>query len=98
MFPGQGSQFPGMAMDLVREIPKAREIVQKADDLLGYPLSKIMAGEKGSELDHTVHTQPAVFVHSVALLESLRERHSWSPIIAAGHSLGEYSACTLPAF
>jgi [acyl-carrier-protein] S-malonyltransferase len=92
MFPGQGSQFPGMAMDLVREVPAAREVLEKADDILGYSLSRIMAGDQGEELNRTVHTQPAIFVHSMALLEVLRSRCPLSPIMAAGHSLGEYSA------
>lgn len=92
MFPGQGSQFPGMAMDLVREVPTARAVLEKADDILGYSLSRIMAGERGEELNRTVHTQPAVFVHSMALLQVLAERSLLSPVIAAGHSLGEYSA------
>jgi [acyl-carrier-protein] S-malonyltransferase len=92
MFPGQGSQFPGMAMDLVREVPSARTLLEEADDILGYSLSSIMFGDHGEELSRTVHTQPAVFVHSMALLEALRSRTSLSPFVAAGHSLGEYSA------
>ncbi len=92
IFPGQGSQHPGMAADLVRESPRARLIMEKADDVLGYPLSKIMLEDRGDELNRTIHTQPAVFVHSMALLEVMRERRSFSPKMAAGHSLGEYSA------
>jgi [acyl-carrier-protein] S-malonyltransferase len=81
-----------MAMDLVTEIPVARAVLEKADDILGYSLSRIMAGDHGEELNRTVHTQPAIFVHSMALFEALRDRCALSPIIAAGHSLGEYSA------
>lgn len=92
IFPGQGSQFPGMAKDLAEESATARALLQRADDILGYSLSRIMAGERGDELNRTVHTQPAVFVHSMALLEVLRERCPLNPMIAAGHSLGEYSA------
>ncbi len=92
IFPGQGSQFAGMAKELAQESPLARTLLQAADDLLGYSLSRIMAGEHGDELNRTVHTQPAVFVHSMALLEVLRERYPLSPAMAAGHSLGEYSA------
>jgi [acyl-carrier-protein] S-malonyltransferase len=84
MFPGQGSQFPGMAMDLVREVPAAREMLEEADDILGYSLSKIMAGDEGEELNRTVHTQPAIFVHSMALFEALQNRCPLSPIMAAG--------------
>ncbi len=92
MFPGQGSQFPGMGADLARESPIARRIFERADDILGYGLSKIMAGDRGDELQRTVHTQPAVLVHSIALLEILRDSVPLTPIMAAGHSLGEYSA------
>ncbi|HMK37273.1 MAG TPA: ACP S-malonyltransferase [Desulfomonilaceae bacterium] len=92
MFPGQGSQFPGMAMDLIAEVPAARALLERADDLLGYRLSRIMAGERGDELNRTVHTQPAIFVHSMALFEALMERSFLAPVMAAGHSLGEYSA------
>jgi len=92
MFPGQGSQYPGMAVDLARESSKARQIIEQADHVLGYSLSRIMAGEEGEELNRTIHTQPAVFVHSMALYELLRERFSLNVVVAAGHSLGEYSA------
>ncbi len=92
MFPGQGSQFPGMTRDLVEASRKARQLVQRADDILGYRLSRIMLSDDGDTLLRTVHTQPAVFVHSMALWELLQERFSLMPIMAAGHSLGEYSA------
>lgn len=92
MFPGQGSQYPGMGVDLAAESSVARQILERADDGLGYALSKIMAGDRGDELHHTVHTQPAIFVHSMALFELLRERFPLDALIAAGHSLGEYSA------
>jgi [acyl-carrier-protein] S-malonyltransferase len=92
MFPGQGSQFPGMATDLAAASPKAKAIIERADGILGYPLSEIMAGQRGDELNRTVHTQPAIFVHSMALLEVLKDYFPLTPIVAAGHSLGEYSA------
>jgi [acyl-carrier-protein] S-malonyltransferase len=92
LFPGQGSQFAGMAQDLIRESPEARELLERADEILGYSLSRVMAGDLGDELNRTVHTQPAVFVHSMALLAALRARFTFAPIMAAGHSLGEYSA------
>jgi [acyl-carrier-protein] S-malonyltransferase len=92
MFPGQGSQFQGMAAELIAQSPRARDIIAQADEIMGYPLSKIMAGDQGDELNRTVHTQPAVFVHSMALLELLRDCCPISPVIAAGHSLGEYTA------
>jgi [acyl-carrier-protein] S-malonyltransferase len=81
-----------MASDLVRVSAAARRVLERADDVLGYSLSKIMFSDQGEDLDRTIHTQPAVFVHSMALLEVLREHCDPDPIIAAGHSLGEYSA------
>lgn len=92
MFPGQGSQFPGMGADLVRESATARALMERADDILGYALSKIMLEDRKEELDRTVYTQPAIFVHSMILLEMMRERREFTPSMAAGHSLGEYSA------
>ena len=88
MFPGQGSQFAGMAMDLVAASPSGRAVLEEADEIMGYPLSRIMAGDLGDELNRTIHTQPAIFVHSMALLAVLREHCSFVPVIAAGHSLG----------
>jgi len=92
MFPGQGSQYPGMAMDLMRDHSVAGSMLVRADQVLGYPLTRIMSGESGDDLNRTIHTQPAVFVHSMAILEILKESVSLSPILAAGHSLGEYTA------
>ncbi|MEW6348830.1 MAG: ACP S-malonyltransferase [Thermodesulfobacteriota bacterium] len=92
MFPGQGSQFAGMGHDLVREFAGAREIFQKADDLLGFALSRVMAGERGDELNRTIYTQPATFVHSMALWHVLQEHYPLAPVIAAGHSVGEFCA------
>ena len=92
MFPGQGSQYPGMAMDLMRDYPVACSLLTRADDVLGYSLTRIMSGESGDDLNRTIHTQPAVFVHSMAILEVLKKSVSLSPTFAAGHSLGEYTA------
>ena len=92
MFPGQGSQYPGMAMDLMRDYPVAGSMLLRADEVLGYPLTRIMSGESGDDLNRTIYTQPAVFVHSMAILEILKESVSLAPILAAGHSLGEYTA------
>ncbi len=92
VFPGQGSQFPGMASDLVREVPEVRQLLERANDILGYSLTSYMNGEHGEELNRTIHTQPAVFVHSMALWETLRGCCGLSPLVSAGHSLGEYSA------
>jgi [acyl-carrier-protein] S-malonyltransferase len=92
VFPGQGSQFPGMASDLVRDVPEVRRLLEHANDILGYSLTRYMAGEHGEELNRTIHTQPAIFVHSMALWETLRGCCNVSPLVSAGHSLGEYSA------
>lgn len=92
MFPGQGSQFPGMAAGLLAQSVKARELFECADDLLGYSLTHLVTESSGEELTRTVHTQPAVFVHSIALLEVLNERMELTPVVAGGHSLGEFSA------
>lgn len=92
MFPGQGSQFPGMAMDIAQNNARAGELLKRADEILGYYLSSIMAGEHGDRLNLTVHTQPAVFVHSMMALSVLQEHGAVVPLIAGGHSLGEYSA------
>lgn len=94
IFPGQGSQFPGMGADLARESDTAGRIIQHADKILGYPLSEIMMGDDLTELNRTVHTQPAVFVYSIALFEALKEIGEIGAIVCAGHSLGEYSALT----
>jgi [acyl-carrier-protein] S-malonyltransferase len=92
IFPGQGSQHVGMGSDLLMADEKAREILQRADDALGYPLSGIMAGDQGDDIHRTVYTQPAVFVHSMALYEVLKKRYDFKPGVSGGHSLGEYSA------
>jgi [acyl-carrier-protein] S-malonyltransferase len=92
MFPGQGSQFPGMAMDVMQESRAAAAVLQRGDEVLGYPLTRIMAGDQGDALNRTIHTQPAVFLHSMALVEFLRERGELVAGVTAGHSLGEYSA------
>lgn len=92
VFPGQGSQFPGMASDLLEEVPEVRQLLERANDILGYSLTSYMAGQHGEELNRTVHTQPAIFVHSMALWETLRGCCGLCPLVSAGHSLGEYSA------
>ena len=79
-------------MDLMREYPVAGAMLARADEVLGYCLTRIMSGESGDDLNRTIHTQPAVFVHSMVVLEVLKGSVSLSPISAAGHSLGEYTA------
>lgn len=95
LFPGQGAQHVGMGRKLVEEYPKARELFDRANEILGYDLAKLCFEGPAEELDTTVISQPAIFVTSLAALEKLRAD---SPDIvlacemAAGLSLGEYTA------
>jgi len=89
LFPGQGSQYVGMARDLYENSVEAREMVKTADDALGVNLSYIMFNGPEEQLKQTEFTQPAIFLHSVILSSLIRTLH---PDAAAGHSLGEYSA------
>lgn len=94
LFPGQGSQYEGMAEDLYERFAEAREIIDQADRLLGFPLSELMFGksaEGDAALKRTDRTQPALYVHSMAVMAVLR-RTDLRAAMAAGHSLGEYSA------
>ena len=94
LFPGQGSQYAGMAEDLYERFAEAREIIDQADQLLGFPLSEVMFGksaEGDAALKRTDRTQPALYVHSMAVMAILR-RTDLRAAMAAGHSLGEYSA------
>jgi [acyl-carrier-protein] S-malonyltransferase len=91
VFPGQGSQFVGMGKDIYQEFPECREIFDRANDILGYDLKSICFDGPEELLKQTENTQPALFVHSLAIFELLKD----FPIsAAAGHSLGEYSALT----
>lgn len=94
LFPGQGSQYAGMAEDLYERFAEAREIIDRADRLLPFSLSEAMFGPSdanGAALKRTDMTQPALYVHSMAAMAVLR-RGGFSAAMAAGHSLGEYSA------
>ena len=89
IFPGQGSQFPGMGKALYERSAEARALMDKADEILGFPITDIMFGESAEDLKATRVTQPAIFIHSVvlALCSGLE-----TPAMVAGHSLGEFSA------
>ena len=89
IFPGQGSQFPGMGKALYERSAEAREMMDKAYEILGFPITDIMFGEDAEALKATRVTQPAIFIHSVvlALCSGLE-----APAMVAGHSLGEFSA------
>lgn len=91
IFPGQGSQYVGMAAALARSEPAAAEVLRTADDVLGFSLSALMAEGPEDELTATKNAQPALLTHSVAALRVLGERLG-QPAFAAGHSLGEFSA------
>jgi [acyl-carrier-protein] S-malonyltransferase len=99
MFPGQGSQFVGMGADLYSAMPAARAVFDAANDELGFSLTDIMFGlggdvdEETARLRQTDVTQPALFVHSMAVM-SVLSGNGITPDMAAGHSLGEYSALT----
>ena len=88
IFPGQGSQKVGMGKNHFDSNPVFREIILKADNIMGIELSKIMFDGPSEDLTQTKFTQPAIFVHSVALFETLDQK----PSMVAGHSLGEFSA------
>jgi [acyl-carrier-protein] S-malonyltransferase len=89
VFPGQGSQFPGMAKDIYETQPKAKKILDEANAILGFTITDIMFGGTADELKQTRVTQPAIFLHSVALALSTE---TFTPNMVAGHSLGEFSA------
>lgn len=90
VFPGQGAQFIGMGKDLYENIPLAKDLFEKANDILGFRITDVMFAGDESELKQTKVTQPAVFLHSVILAKSLGEK--FAPDMVAGHSLGEFSA------
>jgi [acyl-carrier-protein] S-malonyltransferase len=93
IFPGQGSQAVGMGCELAAKFDSARQVFAEADDLLGFSLSGLMWEGPDAELNDTLNTQPALFVHSLAVHQVLRERFpGLRPAFVAGHSLGELSA------
>ena len=95
LFPGQGAQFVGMAAELCRALPAAQQLFDQAADILGYDLLKVCAEGPAEKLNSTVVSQPALYVASLAALESLRvkEPQAESDCVAtAGLSLGEYTA------
>lgn len=94
IFPGQGSQFVGMGLELINTHSIVSEMFAKADKVLGFPLSEICFHGPEEELTRTVNTQPALFVSSIAAYELARER-GLHAAYAAGHSVGEYAALYL---
>lgn len=90
VFPGQGAQFSGMGKDLYDNSPKAREMMERANDILGFRITDIMFGGSDEDLRATRVTQPAIFLHSVCL--ALCSEGLPAPDMVGGHSLGEFSA------
>jgi len=90
VFPGQGSQFIGMGKDLYDNSPLAKDLFEKANDILGFRITDIMFEGTDEELKQTKVTQPAIFLHSVILAKTLGD--DFKPEAVAGHSLGEFSA------
>lgn len=90
VFPGQGSQFVGMGKDLYDNSPLAKEMFEKANELLGFNITDIMFNGSDEDLKQTKVTQPAIFLHSVILAKTMRD--AFKPDMVAGHSLGEFSA------
>lgn len=90
VFPGQGAQFVGMGKDLYDQVPLAKELFDKANEILGFSITDIMFSGTDEQLKQTQVTQPAIFLHSVILAKSLGD--DFKPEMTAGHSLGEFSA------
>ncbi|MDE7159868.1 MAG: ACP S-malonyltransferase [Muribaculaceae bacterium] len=90
VFPGQGAQFTGMGKDLYDNNPQAREMMEKANEILGFRITDLMFEGTEEDLKQTKVTQPAIFLHSVVLAKSLGD--DFKPDMVAGHSLGEFSA------
>lgn len=90
VFPGQGAQFVGMGKDLYDSHAASRELFEEANQILGFRITDVMFEGTAEELKETKVTQPAIFLHSVILAKALGQR--FDPLMAAGHSLGEFSA------
>jgi [acyl-carrier-protein] S-malonyltransferase len=92
VFPGQGSQSPGMGKELAANFPAARQVFEEADDALGFAISRLCFDGPAEDLQLTENTQPAILTVSVAAFRAMKEAGIAAPAFVAGHSLGEYSA------
>jgi [acyl-carrier-protein] S-malonyltransferase len=93
LFPGQGSQSVGMGQDLAKSFSIAREIYSRADEILGFSISKLSWEGPKEHLNDTINTQPALMVHSVAALRVFQDMYpNLQPLLVAGHSMGQLSA------
>jgi len=90
VFPGQGSQFPGMGKDMYDSFPEVKALFEKANEILGFNISDVMFNGNEDDLKQTNITQPAIFIHSIATI--LTKKDDFKPDMVAGHSLGEFSA------
>lgn len=105
VFPGQGAQYPGMAKELYEGIPMAKDLLERANEILGFRITDIMFGGSAEDLKATKVTQPAIFLHSTVLAACYaalsdeevlaRGLRPFAPAMTAGHSLGEFSALTV---
>ncbi len=92
VFPGQGSQFVGMLADIAKQYPEVKETFAESSSVLDYDLWKLTAEGPAEELDKTIHTQPALLTASYAIWRIIQARKPITPMMLAGHSLGEYTA------
>lgn len=90
IFPGQGAQFVGMGKELYHSSPEAKDLFEKANDILGFRITDVMFEGTDEDLRQTKVTQPAIFLHSVILAKTMD--YEFKPDMVAGHSLGEFSA------
>ena len=94
IFPGQGSQYPGIGSDLHAAFDSARQVYEQASDVLGYNMARLSFEDPDAQINLTRYTQPVLLTHHIACLQVYRELagEPMQPVAAGGHSLGEYSA------